>query len=382
MKKRLNYILTGVLSFIVFGCANVDVDEVNAQKNLPNAVYMEEVESSPMKKILLEENGAVARFSARTANLAQEDVYIAYAVDTTTLNKYNEEHGKNFKILPSEYFTVERVEDVIQAGSYNTAPVKINIKKEAATLNPSYKYAIPVQVSTANSMGVLEQSSYQIFALDRILETSVMRQQGFYMKYTFPNAPVEIKEWTFHYGMKFDRLFDNQQPAMGSFYSRITSNGKLQYKAGGSDDPLAFSKQSLARNTWYHITFTYKKQHVKMYINGILETEFDVANNDNWYKIQASFGNFVGYMRDIRLYDCALTSDQIMENLYVEDPTNKHLLVYAPLTKESGLKCSVSKFKENNEPIHFHSYVSSSSDVPYDEAKIQWTSPVYFPEKK
>lgn len=56
MKKRLNYILTGVLSFIVFGCANVDVDEVNAQKNLPNAVYMEEVESSPMKKILLEEN--------------------------------------------------------------------------------------------------------------------------------------------------------------------------------------------------------------------------------------------------------------------------------------------------------------------------------------
>lgn len=62
-------------------------------------------------------------------------------------------------------------------------------------------------------------------------------------------------------------------------------------------------------------------------------------------KSKPSFGNFVGYMRDIRLYDCALTSDQIMENLYVEDPTNKHLLVYAPLTKESGLKCSVSKFQ-------------------------------------
>lgn len=86
-------------------------------------------------------------------------------------------------------------------------------------------------------------------------------------------------------------------------------------------------------------------------------------------------------MRDIRLYDCAQTPDQVMETLYVEDPTNPNLVVYAPLDKENGTKCVVSKFNDpDGKPVEFEVLTSGSND-PYDVNNIKWTSTIFFPEK-
>ncbi|MGR4860252.1 DUF1735 and LamG domain-containing protein [Bacteroides pyogenes] len=379
MKKTFKYLLAGIPAFLIASCANVDVDDVNAQTGLPNAIYLDGVQSSPMKKVVVDKNGGEATFLPRAANLLTSDVNVNITVDQVSLDLYNKEYGTSYKVLPAEHYDIEKTAVTIKSGTVSAEPIKLVIKKSALTVNPSFKYAIPVKVSTTSSLSVLEANSYEVFALDRVLETSAIHQEGFYMRCDLVPPPYEnpmvLKEWTLHYGMKIKSWFANQQPVMGSFYSRITPDGKLQYKPGGSDDPKGFSKQSIQPGKWYHVTYTYKNQHVKAYINGVLEFEFDVpSTNENYSKIQASFGNFKGHLRDIRLYKKALTDFQITENLYVEDPTNPDLIVYAPLTKESALK------DVTGNGYDFKAYTSGSNE-PYPLDKIKWESPLYFPEK-
>lgn len=379
MKKTFKYLLAGILAFLIASCANVDVDDVNAQTGLPNAIYLDGAQSSPMKKVVVDENGGEATFLPRTANLLASDVNVNITVDQASLDLYNKEYGTSYKVLPAEHYDIEKTAVTIKSGTVSAEPIKLVIKKSALTVNPSFKYAIPVKVNTTSSLSVLEANSYEIFALDRVLKTSAIHQEGFYMRCDLVPPPYEnpmvLKEWTLHYGMKIKSWFANQQPVMGSFYSRITPDGKLQYKPGGSDDPKGFSKQSIQPGKWYHVTYTYKNQHVKAYINGVLEFELDVpSTNENYGKIQASFGNFRGHLRDIRLYKKALTKFQITENLYVEDPTNPDLIVYAPLTEESKLS------DMTGHGYDFKAYASSNNE-PYPLDKIKWESPLYFPEK-
>ncbi|MGR4838297.1 MULTISPECIES: DUF1735 and LamG domain-containing protein [unclassified Bacteroides] len=380
MKKTFRIFVGGMFAFLMAGCSNVDVDDVNAQTGLPNAIYLDGVQSSPIKKVVVDEKGGEATFLPRAANLLTSDVKVDITVDEASLELYNKQYGTSYKVLPAEYYEIEKTSVTIKSGTVSTEPVKLVIRDGALTVNPSFKYAVPVKVSTNSSLSVLEANSYEIFALDRVLKTSAMRQAGFYMRCDLvplphDKNPMVLKEWTLHYGMKIDSWFTNQQPVMGSFYSRITPDGRLQYKPGGSDDPKGFSKQLILTGKWYHVTYTYKNQHVKAYINGVLEFEFDVpSTNEEYYKIQASFGNFKGYLRDIRLYKKALTNFQITENLYVEDPTNPDLIVYAPLTEESKLS------DVTGNGYHFKAY-TSGNDNPYSLDQIKWDSPLYFPEK-
>lgn len=377
MNKRLTYIIGIVTSCIVIGCANVDVDDVNKQSNLPNAIYIDGAENSPMKKVVVDNLGGEVTFLPRAANLLTSAVQVDIAIDSLSLVHYNKKNETFYQLLPTEYYEIEKAAVTIQAGNVSAEPVKLKIRKSALKVNPSVKYAVPVKLTTRSSVSVLESCSYAVFVLERVLETSAIRQKGFYMRCDLADAnnPMVLKEWTLHYGMKIDRWFNNQQPVMSSFYSRITGNGKLQYKPGGSDDPKGFSKQSIMPGKWYHITYTYKNQYVKAYINGVLEFELEVpSQNEVHTKIQASFGNFEGYLRDIRLYSKALSPAQIAENLYVENPANPDLLVYAPLDKELGLKDVSGNGRD------FKAYKTGGNQA-YSEGQITWQSPLYFPEK-
>ncbi|MBR8719163.1 hypothetical protein IX307_000341 [Bacteroides pyogenes] len=376
MKKTFKYLLSGMFAFLMASCSSVDVDDVNAQTGLPNAIYLEGAQTSPMKKVVVDKNGGEATFLPRAANLLTSDVKVDITVDEASLALYNKEYGTSYKVLPAEYYEIEKTSVTIKTGTVSAEPVKLVIRDSALTVNPSFKYAIPIKVGTTSSLSVLEPNSYEIFVLDRVLQTSAIQQKGFCMRCDIEPKMV-LKEWTLHYGMKIESWFDNQQPVMGSFYSRITRDGKLQYKPDGSDDPKGFSKQSIQRNRWYHVTYTYKNQHVKAYINGVLEFELDVTpSHENYTKIQASYGNFKGHLRDIRLYNKALTPSQIAENLYVEDPTNPDLVVYAPLTEESKLS------DVTGHGYDFKAYKPGNKEPYLDLHLIKWESPLYFPEKK
>lgn len=359
------------LSLLGASCSSVDGDEVNSQTGLPNAIYFEGTESSPISVVTVGDQGGRADVSLRSANLVSADVNVHLRVDASALEVYNAKHGTAYKVLPREHYELSASEVTISPSSVASRSVEVSFKPSVTELDPSIKYALPLTIEPASSgSAVLTSSATKILRLDRAFRTSVLRQKGFYLYMKF-DEPVQLKEWTMVYGMRVDGLFDNQSVLSPSVYSRITGDGKLQFKAGETDDPKGFLKQKLVPNKWYHIAFVYKDKHVKAYLNGVLDTEFDVPTVESFTKFNFSWGNFVGYVRDIRLYNKALPASLIQENLYLEDPSNPNLVVYYPLTKETGLK----NVKEDKN--HFEAYISGGT--PYT-LPISYRGDVKFPQ--
>lgn len=355
-------------------CSRLEYDTVNQETDLPNAVYFEGVSESPMQKVAVDNTGGEAQITLRAANIVNNDVTLSLAVDTVALEKYNKENGTSYKLLPAKFYKLSANETAIKAGTISASAIKVNISPLDSTLNEAYKYAIPLRIvgDKVSDINVLKSSNALIFGLDRMLETDVLRQSGFYMQVDFP-TPLQMTEWTIQYGFQIDGQKGNQSILSGNFYSRVESNGSLQFKTGETDDPKAFAKQKIVAGKFYHLAFVYKNQHVKLYLNGVLDNKFDVAKCEEFPKFNMSWGIFSGYVRDIRVYNKALSAFQIKENLYVEDPTNPDLVFYAPLTKKTKLKDVT---KNNN---HFKTYKSGGTEIT-DESILTWKTWI-FPEK-
>lgn len=362
------------LACFAWSCANVDYDKVNEENDLPNAVYIDGAAESPVTKITVKDEGGHGSLTARAANLLNGNVNVKFAIDEQTLAAYNEANGTTYQMLPAKYYSLSKESLTIGANEISNGAVDVTVKPLGDDLSAAVKYAIPVKLVAAEGSNVLQSSATKIFALDRELKTNVMRQEGFYLKVNFTPAFENLQEWTLSYGMKIDSNFDNQAVLSPDFYSRITRDGGLQMKVGETDDPKAFAKTKIQPGKWYHVAWVYNRQHVKCYINGVLDNEFDVPKVETFTKINMSWGAFVGYVREIRLYSKAQTAFQVMDNLYIENPENPNLLFYAPLTKEHGIKDICKK------PSELHAYVKGSSDkTEYEHSKIKWVDQK-FPE--
>ena len=361
------------IACLTWSCSNVDYDNVGDENKLPNAAYIEGADVTPLSKLTVDGNGGKGTFTARVANKLSDEAVLKFAIDEQALADYNAANGTNYKLLPAKYYSLSAETLTIGAGNVANGAIDINVKPLGSDLDASTKYAIPVKLVSTEGARLLSSSATKIFAIDRVLYTTSMRQQGFYLKTTFPTPYTGLKEWTMSYAIKLDRNKDNQAVLSPDFYSRVTADGALQMKVGETDDPKAFAKTKLQPGKWYYIAWVYNRQHVKCYINGVLDNEFDVPKVETFTKLNMSWGAFEGYVREIRLYDKALSAFQVMDNLYIETPDNPNLLFYAPLNKKVGVK-DVSK---NHYPIKV--YVAGTNDTEYNQNLINWNDEK-FPE--
>ena len=374
MKHIFQFLGIASIAFLTWSCANVDYDEVGNEDKLPNAIYIDGADVAPISKLTVDAAGGKASFTARAANRLSSNATLKFAVDEQELTKYNEANGTHYKLLPAKYYSLSTENLTIDKANISNGTIDVNVKPLGDDLDASTKYAIPVKIASVDGAKLLGSSSVKIFAIDRVLYTTALRQKNFYLKTVFPTPYTGLHEWTMSYAIKLDRNKDNQAVLSPDFYSRVTADGALQMKVGETDDPKAFAKTKLQPGKWYYIAWVYKNQHVRCYINGVLDNEFDVPKVETFTKLNMSWGAFEGYVREIRLYDKALTAFQIADNLYIETPDNPDLLFYAPLDKKTGIK-DVSK-KQNTIKV----YVPGSGDgTEYDQSLITWSNEK-FPE--
>ena len=374
MKHIFQFLGIASIACLTWSCANVDYDEVGNEGKLPNAIYIDGADVAPISKLTVDATGGKASFTARAANRLSSNVNLKFAIDEEALTKYNEANGTHYKLLPAKYYSLSTENLTIDKANISNGNIDVNVKPLGDDLDASTKYAIPVKIASVDGAKLLGSSSVKIFAIDRVLYTTALRQKNFYLKTVFPTPYTGLHEWTMSYAIKLDRNKDNQAVLSPDFYSRVTADGALQMKVGETDDPKAFAKTKLQPGKWYYIAWVYKNQHVRCYINGVLDNEFDVPKVETFTKLNMSWGAFEGYVREIRLYDKALTAFQIADNLYIETPDNPDLLFYAPLDKKTGIK-DVSK-KQNTIKV----YVPGSGDgTEYDQSLITWSNEK-FPE--
>ena len=374
MKHIFQFLGIASIACLTWSCANVDYDEVGNEDKLPNAIYIDGADVAPISKLTVDATGGKASFTARAANRLSSNANLKFAIDEEALTKYNEANGTHYKLLPAKYYSLSTENLTIDKANISNGTIDVNVKPLGTDLDASTKYAIPVKIASADGAKLLGSSSVKIFAIDRVLYTTALRQKDFYLKTVFPTPYTGLQEWTMSYAIKLDRNKDNQAVLSPDFYSRVTADGALQMKVGETDDPKAFAKTKLQPGKWYYIAWVYKNQHVRCYINGVLDNEFDVPKVETFTKLNMSWGAFEGYVREIRLYDKALTAFQVADNLYIETPDNPDLLFYAPLDKKTGIK-DVSK-KQNTIKV----YVPGSGDgTEYDQSLITWSNEK-FPE--
>lgn len=374
MKHIFQFLGIASIACLTWSCANVDYDEVGNEDKLPNAIYIDGADVAPISKLTVDAAGGKASFTARAANRLSSNATLKFAVDEQELTKYNEANGTHYKLLPAKYYSLSTENLIIDKANISNGTIDVNVKPLGDDLDASTKYAIPVKIASVDGAKLLGSSSVKIFAIDRVLYTTALRQKNFYLKTVFPTPYTGLHEWTMSYAIKLDRNKDNQAVLSPDFYSRVTADGALQMKVGETDDPKAFAKTKLQPGKWYYIAWVYKNQHVRCYINGVLDNEFDVPKVETFTKLNMSWGAFEGYVREIRLYNKALTAFQVADNLYIETPDNPDLLFYAPLDKKTGIK-DVSK-KQNTIKV----YVPGSGDgTEYDQSLITWSNEK-FPE--
>jgi hypothetical protein len=95
---------------------------------------------------------------------------------------------------------------------------------------------------------------------------------------------------------------------------------KIRCIAGGAVTNLPYSNPSITQNnTWNLVTITYDRQNIKFYINGNIDNVLPLVTatptSKNIVRIGASTsggaGFFSGKLDDIRIYNRALTQDEI-----------------------------------------------------------------------
>ena len=374
MKHIFQFLGIASIACLTWSCANVDYDEVGNEDKLPNAIYIDGADVAPISKLTVDATGGKASFTARAANRLSSNANLKFAIDEEALTKYNEANGTHYKLLPAKYYSLSTENLTIDKANISNGTIDVNVKPLGDDLDASTKYAIPVKIASVDGAKLLGSSSVKIFAIDRVLYTTALRQKDFYLKTIFPTPYTGLQEWTMSYAIKLDRNKDNQAVLSPDFYSRVTADGGLQMKVGETDDPKAFAKTKLQPGKWYYIAWVYKNQHVRCYINGVLDNEFDVPKVETFTKLNMSWGAFEGYVREIRLYNKALTAFQVADNLYIETPDNPDLLFYAPLDKKTGIK-DVSK-KQNTIKV----YAAGSNDATeYNQSLLTWSNEK-FPE--
>ena len=380
--KKYNYLMAALVACNLFAtsCANVDNDGVNSETNLPNAVYIDGADKQIMNKVSVKENGGEAEFTPRTSNLATENVTVAITSDKEALNRFNKENGARYTLLPKEYYELSAEEVTIEKGNVSGNPIKVTIKATAATeLDATKKYALPLSIVSKSNLQALKSSSTKIFALDRILKTSALVHRGFNLKMSFPeDKPLFMEEWTLQYAICADNPTASGNQAVIStatedlgFYSRMVNSGNIQFKTAGSDEDntYLYAKGSVPAKKWIIITWVYKDQHITAYVNGV-QTNYFIAKAVKFPWIATGWGaSYRGLMRDVRLYNKAMTAFQISEALYVEDPANENLVFYAPLDKVNQLKnVATSKASKDSGASDFSISVNPNATLSYEDS--------------
>jgi hypothetical protein len=108
---------------------------------------------------------------------------------------------------------------------------------------------------------------------------------------------------------------------IGGYYLTIDSAGGVgTYCYGKAASSYLTSSGKVPLNTWTHIAAVWDSTHVKIYINGVLDTTHanaGAANNDNYHTrkdvgYERDYGRqFKGLLGDVRMYSTALSADEI-----------------------------------------------------------------------
>ena len=111
-------------------------------------------------------------------------------------------------------------------------------------------------------------------------------------------------------------------------YTDGSGNPSCQIYSGGAWQAAATKSSPLPLNSWSHIACTYNKSQLIVYVNGVADTAVSLSSqlNDAATNFRVgsdeggTYGDFNGWVDDIRIYNYARTQKQIIEDMNAGHP--------------------------------------------------------------
>lgn len=111
--------------------------------------------------------------------------------------------------------------------------------------------------------------------------------------------------------------YNSGQGGYGFFFVGSGDKARIAYYLGGPDNPYIQSDSELAQNVWYHIAGVLDKGTMKLYVNGVKQSQErpnQAVISSNQHLYVGLYGNdfYRGYISELRVWKLGLSQDQIL----------------------------------------------------------------------
>jgi len=342
----------GIISVVLITCQKyVEVDDM---------VFMTGTETDKLAKFTVENIPSSFSVTATSTCKVNKDITVNFAIDTNLVAVYNAEMSANFYTPPAGSYVLSSTSSSIKSGTNVSEPVTVSIVSVDDFID-GRSYMIPVTISSVKGpYNVLEPSRTIYLKVARIIyfNSIDISDPSFYYTYTFADNPhPNMTEFTYEIKCYLDSWHSGSPPI-----SRLSNWGPpdeslfnlLRFGEGGSDiDQLqwinslgsVFSETRFDLNRWYTISCVYNGSKCRLYVDGVLDGEFDAESKvfefglleiGMSYSGYESRQRFLGRVAEIRLWDRALSKTEIEAGICGVYSAAPGLIAYWKLNEGEG----------------------------------------------
>lgn len=345
-------LLCAALAFGLASCGTADGYDYDK-----HGLYITGTESNPLVKFVVEQAPAAYAVTAQTTKKAESDVKLTFAIDNSLVETYNAEHGASFFPVPDGSATLENAEATIAAGSALSTPAMVRIQSEK-DFDDARTYLIPVTIKSMTTAGkeqVIETSRTIYLKVSRVIQFTALQndyqasscyflRDDHSMVKELPAYTLEIKVRSEKFG-KGGNIKNVWAFGMNTCFIRFGENGydgnQLQWVAPAGS---VVSNTRFQTNRWYLISLVCDGATSAMYVDGVKDASIGGGGNLKFGKVcmGMSWINyrgsqfFQGRMCEVRIWERALSANEIAGGLGAVDPASRGLLAYWKMNEGEG----------------------------------------------
>lgn len=355
MKLRKLYIASiTLLASALVSCSN-------DTETFDNQVYINA--SAKTTSVLLKSTAPTAegKFKVAIPQREAKDITITLKAEPSLVATYNAAYYDHAEALPAQYYTLEKQQVSIKAGSTVSDEVAVNFKG-LTQLDREKIYVLPVTIEQAN-IGILQSARTMYYVLKGAALINVVAnitKNLVYVNWSKPEVANNLKQLTAEALIrvnKFDKMLTTIMGIEGYFLLRIGDAGipQNQLQVATKSGNLTSSDLTIPTGEWTHIAVTYDADaggKVTVYING--KNKFEGTANCgaiDWAKTKTDEGNgfwighsynrerfLEGEITECRIWNKVLTLDDInaKDHFYEVAPGTEGLVSYWKFDEGAG----------------------------------------------
>nr|WP_314289487.1 DUF1735 and LamG domain-containing protein [uncultured Capnocytophaga sp.] len=360
MKKIL--LICSLLS--VVACKDETTDQTPQAPNIEQRVYFE---GNTTKEIYIQEyqENKLQNIKAKLVYPTEKNLFAELRTgDAQELADYNAQYGVNYKLLPTNKYTVD---DIVVFGK-GEKETSVSITLKEIIFEGDEVYALPLHILNRKSIKSIEGEEQIVLVIRPDLHSKVLKMgtEGVTTGQVF-SSTTTFDKWTFEMIVRVD-TFSATTAIIGLNRGSSAVNvgfvsQQLNLQVGTTTLRVPADTFGAEVAKWYALSFSYDGYTLRAYVNGR-----EVATKElSGVKIPLNTLSIEGsqqLMREVRFWKRALSQQEIQSKMWRTLSEDKDLQVYLPLNGKKRDISSKAITNDENRLWNWTSYWESDIVLP------------------